>query len=57
VLEQVIESSGCDIRQVINVVQMWKNHQMDSGFLKSIMKDESVMITGFDAAHRMLNHG
>lgn len=53
----MIESSGCDIRQVINVVQMWKNHQMDSGFLKSIMKDESVMITNFDAAHRLLNHG
>ena len=49
-LEQVVESSGNDIRQVINVVQMWKNHQLDAGLLKNIMKDESVMITNFDAA-------
>ena len=27
------------------------------GFLKSISKDESVMINNFDAAHRLLNHG
>ncbi len=56
-IEQVIESSGNDIRQVINVVQMWKNHQLDSGFLKNIAKDESVMISNFDAAHRLLDHG
>ena len=30
---------------------------MDSGFLKKITKDESVMISNFDAAHRMLDHG
>lgn len=57
VIEQVIESSGNDIRQVINIVQMWKNHQLDTGFLKNIAKDESVMITNFDAAHRLLDHG
>lgn len=53
----MIESSGNDIRQVINIVQMWKNHQLDSGFLKNIAKDESVMISNFDAAHRLLDHG
>ena len=57
IVEQVIESSGNDIRQVINIVQMWKNHQLDSGFLKNIAKDESVMISNFDAAHRLLDHG
>lgn len=36
---------------------MWKNHQMDTGFLKKITKDESVMISNFDAALRMLDHG
>ncbi len=36
---------------------MWKNHQLDTGFLKQISKDESVMISNFDAAHRMLDHG
>jgi hypothetical protein len=36
---------------------MWKNHQLHSGFLKNIMKDESVMISNFDAAQRMLDHG
>jgi replication factor C subunit 1 len=30
---------------------------MDSGFLKRIAKDESVMISNFDAAQRLLNHG
>lgn len=54
---KVIESSGMDIRQIINILQMWKNQQLDSGFLKNISKDESVMINNFDAAHRLLNHG
>ena len=36
---------------------MWKNHQLDSGFLKNIAKDETVMISNFDAAHRLLDHG
>lgn len=30
---------------------------MDSGFLKKISKDESVMISNFDAALRLLDHG
>jgi len=36
---------------------MWKNQQLNTGFLKNISKDESVMINNFDAAHRLLNHG
>lgn len=36
---------------------MWKNQQLDTGFLKNITKDESVMIGNFEAAHRFLNHG
>ena len=56
-IDQVVESSGNDIRQIINILQMWNNHQMDSGFLKKISKDESVMISNFDAAVRLLDHG
>ena len=56
-IDQVVESSGNDIRQIINILQMWNNHQMDSGFLKKISKDESVMISNFDAALRLLDHG
>lgn len=57
VLDHLVESSGCDIRQVVNVIQMWKNTQMSTKFLKSVSKDESVMINNFDAAHRLLDHG
>lgn len=53
----MVESSGNDLRQIINILQMWKNHQLDSGFLKNIAKDETVMISNFDAAHRLLDHG
>ncbi len=56
-INKVIESSGYDIRQIINILQMWKNQQLNTGFLKNISKDESVMINNFDAAHRLLNHG
>ncbi len=57
IIDQVVESSGNDIRQIINIMQMWKNHQLDTGFLKKIGKDESVMISNFDAAQRLLDHG
>lgn len=52
-----MESSGNDIRQVINILQMWKNHSLSSDFIKKIGKDESVMISNFDAAQRLLDHG
>lgn len=58
VIDRIVEASGNDIRQVINIVQMWKNTQMtDKNFLTRINKDESVMINNFDAAHRLLDHG
>ena len=46
-----------DIRQIINILQMWKNKQLSSGELSQIIKDERVMINNFDAANRILNHG
>jgi hypothetical protein len=52
-----VESSGCDMRQIINVIQMWKNAKMDRSIVDRIGKDESVMIGNFDAAHRLLDHG
>lgn len=36
---------------------MWKNINLDKSFVRSIQKDELVMINNFDAAHRLLNHG
>jgi replication factor C subunit 1 len=59
-LEQLIQSSGGgDLRQIINILQMWKNQHKNFGksFLAGISKDESVMINNFDAAHRLLNCG
>jgi len=51
-LNNLIESSGQDLRQIINILQMWKNQNANFGaeFMKSITKDESVMINNFDAA-------
>jgi DNA polymerase III delta prime subunit len=56
-LKQLIESSGSDLRQIINILQMWKNQNVSNGgdFLKNIAKDEKVMINNYDAAHRLLN--
>ena len=59
-LDHLVESSGGgDLRQIINILQMWKNQHANFGptFLKGISKDESVMINNFDAAHRLLNCG
>ena len=39
---------------------MWKNQNVklgDTKFMKSITKDECVMINNYDAAKKMLNHG
>ena len=56
-IKQLIESSGSDLRQIINILQMWKNQNVSNGgdFLKNIAKDEKVMINNYDAAHRLLN--
>ena len=56
-IDQIVDSSGNDIRQIINIMQMWKNQDMDKGILKKITKDECVMMTNFDAAQRLLDHG
>ena len=58
-LKNLVESSGQDLRQIINILQMWKNQNANFGsdFMKSITKDESVMINNFDAAQKLLNHG
>lgn len=56
----MIEASGQDLRQIINILQMWKNQNIskgDSTFIKSITKDEKVMINNYDAAKKLLNHG
>lgn len=60
-LELVCETFGNDIRQILNFLQMWKSR---SNILKyddaqkglvGGKKDESVMITGLDAAAKLLN--
>ena len=58
----LIESSGNDIRQVLNILQLWtQQNATDSSAAKSFMtaskKDEKVMINNFEAAYRLLNHG
>ena len=56
-LDKIVETSGNDLRQIINILQMWKNKTLTKGELGTISKDEKVMINNFDAAHRLLNHG
>ena len=53
-LTRVVESAGHDIRQVVNLLQMWKGSRIGLG---SASKDENVMINNFDAAQRLLDHG
>ncbi|CAG9326085.1 unnamed protein product [Blepharisma stoltei] len=60
-LEQVVESCGNDIRQVITVMEMWSRNsptmntmQAKKG-LKSITKDPISMIGNFDAGAKLLN--
>ena len=57
-LQNLIESSGSDLRQIINVIQLWKNNKTTGCRnldIDKIMKDEKVMINNFDAAFRLLN--
>ena len=58
-LRKLIESSGSDLRQIINVLQMWKNQSVSLGkdFMSFIAKDERVMLNNFDAASKLLNLG
>lgn len=61
--KNLIESSGNDIRQVINILQMWTQQaatasQADAKkFIAATSKDEKVMINNFEAAFRLLNNG
>ncbi len=50
-ISNLVESSGSDIRQVINTLQLWKYNK------KCGAKDGVVMINNFDAAHKLLNFG
>ena len=58
-LKKLIESSGADLRQIINVLQMWKNQsaRLGADFMNKIGKDEKVMLNNFDAASKLLNLG
>lgn len=58
-LYQLIESSGNDIRQIINILQMWHTHLAENPRLQfnGVLKDEKVMINNFEAASRLLNQG
>ena len=59
----LIESSGNDIRQVINILQMWTQQAASASkadskkFITATSKDEKVMINNFEAAYRLLNNG
>lgn len=56
-MDKICESSGQDLRQIINILQMWKNSQLNQNNVTSIKKDENVMINNFEAAYRLLNSG
>ena len=49
----IASTGGSDLRQIINMLQMWKSNPN----LKATSKDENVMINNFGAAHKLLNHG
>jgi DNA polymerase III delta prime subunit len=54
-LTNLIESSGNDIRQIINLLQLWNVHGNSDTFTAVGHKDDSVMINNFEAANRLLN--
>lgn len=58
-VDRLIESSGNDVRQVINILQLWNSQsaEKNSNLLKKISKDGNVMLNNWDAAYRLLNHG
>ena len=58
-INHLIESSGNDIRQVINILQMWNidGGTNDLNISRAGCKDDNVMINNFEAAHRLLNCG
>ena len=60
-VEQIVEVSGCDVRQTLTILEMWARQSQvvtpaASKFgLKMMMKDPLSMIGHFDAASRLLN--
>ena len=62
-LELLCESLGHDIRQILNVLEMKKRQGKDLKFydmknsISSIKKDDTVMLTNFDAASKLMNRG
>lgn len=57
-LDRLIESSASDLRQTINMLQMWKNQSTNGqDFMNRTQKDQSVMFNNFDAASKLLNLG
>ena len=59
-IEYIIEGSGGDLRQVINMLQMWKTTNPHMNYLEvknkynSLNKDQACMINGFEAAGKLL---
>ena len=58
-MRNIIDTSGNDMRQIINILQMWKNQNANFGdeFIKRLAKDEKVMINSHDAANKLLDCG
>ena len=60
-LEYIILGSGQDLRQVINMLQMWNNSRLPLTIcdipqkFNYIKKDQACMINGMEAAGRILN--
>ena len=60
-VEQIVDASGCDVRQTLTILEMWARQSQvvtpaASKFgLKMMMKDPLSMIGHFDAASKLLN--
>ena len=60
-IEQIVDASGCDVRQTLMILEMWARQSQvvtpaTSKFgLKMMMKDPLSMIGHFDAATKLLN--
>lgn len=60
-IEMISESCGNDVRQVLNVLEMWSHKSKTLKFddmrsnLWTINKDMSVMLGPFDACSKLLN--
>ena len=61
-VEQLVEASGNDIRQVLTALEMWARNSNNMSYmrakqsLRTMTKDSVSMLSNFDAATKLFNH-